>query len=67
MKSLSPSVQPKQPEPHQELQRKETLIDIDDVEEANLSEYDGDGTPKKNECGRYSDLRGGSRSGSQSK
>lgn len=33
------------------------------MEEANLSEYEeGDETPKRNECGRYSDLRGGSRS-----
>ena len=44
--------------------RNETLIDIDDVEEANLSEYEvGETTPKNNDCDRYSDLRA-SKSGS---
>ena len=38
-------------------------VDIDDVEEANLSEYSG--SPTKNQCDRYSDLKGGERRTSQ--
>ena len=48
---LSPNVLPSL------FKRHESLIDIDDVEEANLSEYEVGGTLQKNECGRYSDLR----------
>ena len=43
--------------------RQDTLIDIEDVEEANLSEYNGS-TPVKVSVDRYSDLRG-SQSGSR--
>ena len=41
------------------------MIEVDDVEEANLSEYNGS-SPLKNSCDRYSDLRG-SIGGSDSK
>ena len=44
-------------------QANELLIDVDDFQEAQLSEYSG--TPTKNQCDRYSDLRG-SRRGSNS-
>ena len=42
--------------------KEELLIDIDDVDEVNLSEYDGDDTHQINNLDKYSDLRGGSHS-----
>ena len=37
---------------------KQQLIDVDDVDEVNLSEYDGDDHHKINLMDRYSDFRG---------
>ena len=46
------------------------MIEVDDdFEEANLSDLDeaGSGTPTKNDCGRYSDLRGSASGSAQRK
>ena len=58
-KELSPSIQPKKG--YQDLMCNDTLIEVDDFEEANLSEYaSGGATPMKNDCDRYSNLRASS-------